>query len=80
MRPFLSFLLAMGFENQGRFKTRLIGRSLPVAPVVEEGEKSRKVVLPPAAWRAADGKTRQGPATIGGVTPLVRLPYFERVR
>ena len=58
----------------------LMGEDLLVAPVVEEGAKSRKVVLPPGAWCADDGKTHQGPATIEVETPLARLPYFERAR
>ena len=58
----------------------LMGEDLLVAPVVEEGAKRRKVVLPPGTWRADDGKTHLGPATIEVETPLARLPYFELVR
>ena len=58
----------------------LMGDDLLVAPVVEEGAKSRKVVLPPGTWRADDGQTHVGPTTVEVETPLRRLPYFERMR
>ena len=56
----------------------MMGNNLLVAPVVEKGAKSRKVVLPPGKWKADDGKIHDGPATIEAVTPLSRLPHFER--
>ena len=57
----------------------LMGENLLVAPVVEKGAKSRRVVIPPGRWRGDDGKTVEGPASIEVPTPLERLPYFERV-
>ena len=56
----------------------MMGNNLLVAPVVEKGAKSRKVVLPPGKWKADDGKIHDGPATIEAVTPISRLPHFER--
>jgi len=52
---------------------------LLVAPVMEKGAMSRKVVLPPGKWRSGDGQIYIGPATIEVAAPLTRLPYFERV-
>ena len=54
----------------------LMGENLLVAPVVEKGATSRKVVLPPGKWKADDGQIHAGPATIEIPTPLSRLPYF----
>ena len=55
----------------------MMGDSLLVAPVLEKGAVSRKVVLPPGRWRADDGKEHVGPAEITVPAPLERLPHFE---
>ena len=55
----------------------MMGDKLLVAPVVEKGSASRRVVLPPGRWRADDGQTYVGPATVEVAAPLARLPYFE---
>ena len=57
----------------------LMGEDLLVAPVLEKGATSRRVVLPPGSWRADDGRTYDGPATIEADAPLSRLPHFERI-
>ena len=57
----------------------LMGEDLLVAPVLEKGATSRRVVLPPGSWRADDGRTHEGPATIEADAPLARLPHFERI-
>ena len=57
----------------------LMGEDLLVAPVLEKGATSRRVVLPPGSWRADDGRTFDGPATIEIDAPLARLPHFERI-
>jgi len=57
----------------------MMGENLLVAPVVEKGAKSRRVIIPPGRWRGDDGKTVEGPATIEVPTPLERLPYFVRL-
>ena len=57
----------------------MMGGDLLVAPVVEEGAVSRKVVLPPGTWKADDGQTYRGPATIEVSAPLSRLPHFEKL-
>ena len=58
----------------------LMGDDLLVAPVLEKGVTSRRVVLPPGAWRADDGRVYDGPAEIEVAAPLPRLPHFVRVR
>ncbi len=58
----------------------MMGEDLLVAPVVEEGATSRRVVLPKGKWRADDGKEHAGSCTITVPVTLARLPYFERVR
>ena len=57
----------------------LMGDDLLVAPVMEKGEVSRRVVLPPGKWKADDGQTYEGPAEISIATPLARLPYFIKL-
>ena len=56
----------------------MMGDDLLVAPVVEKGSTSRKVILPPGNWKADDGRIFNGPATVDVPAPLSRLPYFER--
>lgn len=58
----------------------MMGGDLLVAPVMEKGAMSRKVVLPPGKWLADDGKTYLGPATVEVVSPIERLPYFLQSR
>ena len=57
----------------------MMGQGLLVAPVMEKGATSRRVVIPPGRWRGDDGKTVEGSATIEVAAPLARLPHFERV-
>ena len=57
----------------------LMGDDLLVAPVVEKGAASRKVVIPPGRWRADDGTEAEGPAEITVNAPLSRLPHFKRI-
>jgi alpha-glucosidase len=54
----------------------MMGNDLLVAPVMEKGAKSRKVILPPGKWKADDGQIFNGPAEIDIPTPLSRLPHF----
>ena len=58
----------------------MMGETLLVAPAMEKDAKTREVVLPPGTWRADDGTTHVGPATVTVETPLSRLPYFELVK
>ena len=55
----------------------MMGDSLLVAPVMEKGATSRKVLVPPGRWRADDGSEVLGPCEITVAAPLSRLPYFE---
>ena len=55
----------------------MMGDDLLVAPVMEKGAKSRKVVVPPGRWRADDGQEVVGPCVIEVPVSLSRLPYFK---
>lgn len=57
----------------------MLGDSLMVAPVVTKGSAGREVLVPPGTWRADDGRSYTGPATVWVDAPLNRLPYFRSV-
>ncbi len=57
----------------------VLGNDIIVAPVVEQGARSRSVVLPEGQWRAEDGEIFTGGSSIRIEVPLERLPYFTRV-
>ena len=56
----------------------LMGDDLLVAPVLEKGAQSRRVVIPPGRWRSDDGQTCCGPTVVTVAAPISRLPYFEQ--
>ena len=55
----------------------MMGEKLLVAPVMEKGAMSRKVVLPPGKWRSGDGQIYAGPTMIKNAASLACLPFFE---
>ncbi|MEO0414038.1 MAG: glycoside hydrolase family 31 protein [Verrucomicrobiota bacterium] len=64
-----------GYETiQDQF---ILGDDLLVAPVVEKGARSRKVVFPEGKWTGDDGSEVVGPATVEIQVPLERLPYYR---
>ena len=69
-----------GMGYAGILDEFMMGNDLLIAPVMEKGAVSRKVVLPPGKWLADDGKTYIGPATVEVASPVERLPYFLQNR
>jgi alpha-glucosidase len=57
----------------------LLGPDILVAPVVERGTRTRRVLVPPGRWRGDDGTVVAGPASIEVQAPLERLPWYRRV-
>lgn len=57
----------------------ILGNDILIAPVIEKGIRSRKVVLPKGTWKAEDGNTYKGGRTIEISVPLDRLPYFRKI-
>lgn len=60
----------------------LIGDDLLVAPVIQEGARSRAIYLPPGTWRSYwdHAEVHQGASWLGDYpAPLDVLPLFERV-
>jgi alpha-glucosidase (family GH31 glycosyl hydrolase) len=55
-----------------------LGPDLLVAPVLERGATTRAVQVPPGAWRAPDGTTVEGPATVDVPVGLTTLPRLTR--
>jgi alpha-glucosidase (family GH31 glycosyl hydrolase) len=58
----------------------VLGNNIIVAPVMEKGIRSRKVVLPKGKWKADDGKIYNGGKTIEVTVPIERLPYFRKIK
>ncbi|HEY3315334.1 MAG TPA: TIM-barrel domain-containing protein, partial [Bacillota bacterium] len=66
----------------------LLGDHLLVAPVLDQGARSRDVVLPPGGWYdwwegklvsgPGQGAPGQGPARVAVEAPLERMPLFVR--
>ena len=84
-RTGLPMLRSMDFEFPGCgyelvLDQFMMGGDLLVAPVVEGGVKTRKVVIPQGQWKGDDGVVVVGPKTIEVATPLDRLPYWEKVK
>ncbi|MBU2945741.1 glycoside hydrolase family 31 protein [Zobellia uliginosa] len=57
----------------------VLGNDIIVAPVIDQGARSRKVILPKGKWRADDGKVYKGGKTIEVSAALDRLPYFTKL-
>jgi alpha-glucosidase len=57
----------------------LLGSDILVAPVVERGARTRRVVVPPGRWRGDDGSEVAGPATLDVAAPIERLPWYRRI-
>lgn len=58
----------------------LMGDDLMVAPVLQKGATSRKVVIPPGQWKGFNGQTISGPKTVEVKVTLNDLPYFELIK
>ncbi len=59
----------------------MLGDDLLVAPVVEKGATTRKVVFPEGKWKdTTDGVVYEGGRVIEVPAPIDKLPYFERIR
>lgn len=71
------------FPHQGYEKVSnqfLLGDNILIAPLLEKGEGSRKVLIPEGKWKNADGKTIIGPKTIEITVAIDKLPVFVNVK
>ncbi len=75
--------LEYAYPNQG-FGTVvdefLLGPDILVAPVVEQGARQRRLLVPPGRWKGDDGVVVTGPSSIEVAAPLDRLPWYRRVQ
>lgn len=55
----------------------MLGDDMLVAPVVEKGQVTRRVVLPAGNWKYQDGAIYKGGKTVEVAAPLNVLPYFS---
>jgi len=72
--------MELAFPNNGYENIKdqfVLGSGVIVAPVVEKGVKTRKVVLPKGKWIADNGTKYKGGQTIEIDTPMDRIPYFK---
>lgn len=59
--------------------TFYLGESLLVCPVLEEGGRSRQVLLPPGRWHSFwDDQTFEGMTQVNAKAPLENLPVFVK--
>lgn len=58
----------------------VLGDDIIVAPILEKGARSRKVVLPKGRWVDDTGKKYRGGKTVQVNVPLERLPYFQKIK
>ncbi|MCK4919392.1 MAG: hypothetical protein KAS71_00010 [Bacteroidales bacterium] len=75
--------MAMAFPEAGYETIKdqfMLGDNILVAPVVEQGARSRMVVFPKGKWKGDDGKLIKGGKSIEIDVPLDRLPYFEKLK
>jgi alpha-D-xyloside xylohydrolase len=57
----------------------LLGDDILVAPVVERGARTKRVLFPPGEWvDAHSGERVAGPRTVEVDAPLERIPYYWR--
>lgn len=71
------------FPHQGYAAVKdqfLLGPDLLVAPVLEQGARSRKIIFPPGTWKGDDGSIVSGPAEQVVAAPLERLPHYRLQR
>ena len=55
----------------------LLGDSILVAPVLERGQRARKVRFPEGVWKGDDGSRVIGPTVAEIGVPLTRLPWYR---
>ncbi|MCF8362491.1 MAG: glycoside hydrolase family 31 protein [Prolixibacteraceae bacterium] len=74
--------MALAYPNNKGYESIkdqfMLGDDILVAPVVEKGARSRKVVFPEGKWKGDDGSIVEGGKTIKIQVPLERLPYFKK--
>ena len=56
----------------------MLGDEILVAPVMEKGATSRKVIFPQGTWKGDDGTVVEGPASLEVNAPLERLPWYRK--
>ena len=66
-----------GYERE--IEQFMLGSDLLVAPVVNQGETEKRVVLPQGKWKDPNGKIFEGGQTIIYPAPIEVIPYFEKI-
>jgi alpha-glucosidase (family GH31 glycosyl hydrolase) len=58
----------------------ILGGKILVAPVVNKGQHSRKVIFPEGSWKGDDGSLVNGPSVVTIEVPLERLPWYRKIQ
>ncbi|THF80357.1 glycoside hydrolase family 31 protein [Cohnella fermenti] len=56
----------------------MLGSDVLVAPVLQRGATTRRIVFPPGAWLGDDGSEVSGPCELEVEAPLSRLPWYRK--
>lgn len=66
-----------GYENvNDQF---LLGNDILIAPMLQGGDASRQILIPPGRWKNNDGKILEGPVKIHQSVPIDILPVFRKM-
>ncbi len=71
------------YPNQGYEKETeqfMLGDKYLIAPVIKQGERVKRIVLPKGKWKAENGEVFEGEQTINYPAPLEVIPYFEKIK
>ena len=58
----------------------MLSDDILVAPVLEKGARSRKIVFPAGTWKGDDGSVVTGPCIQQVDVPLERLPWYRCIK
>lgn len=56
----------------------MLGNDILVAPVLQKGATTKKIVFPDGIWQDVDGNSIQGPRTCEVPAPISKLPWYRK--
>ena len=76
-------LLEYAYPEKGyQYNTEMfaLGSDIIVAPVLEQGQRRKKVMLPEGLWLGPDGRGYQGPQEVNLMIDINTIPYFKKAK